>query len=183
MTVISTTLFLPEQKFSSETTGLLPQTKELCRIEPAVLLESARLFQLLGRRLHPGNEFCKSIGGDELLADLPDILEKVRFSTDEISVDLLCSRMTDNSDSYYFWSITLRIGHVSISFVQVQAKGSKVNKPGNNIFPKRMLHISSSGFYALPYIPVAGDVSLPFDMLHLCWLNPNLRLSEKKLLD
>ena len=91
-----------------------------------------------------------SIGGDhELLADLPDILERVRFSTDEISVDLLCTRTTENSDSYkLFWGITLHIGYVLISFLQIQAKGSKVNKPGDNVSPKRMLHVSLSGFYA-----------------------------------
>ena len=60
------------------------------------------------------------LSGVKLLADLSNILDNVRFSTDEMSVDLLGTRTTDSSDSYYlFWSITLRIGHVSISFVQL----------------------------------------------------------------
>ena len=58
-----------------------------------------------------------------------------------------------------------------------------MSKPGANIPPNRMLHISLSGFHALPNVLVAGDVGFPFDTLHLYWLNSDLTLSEKKILD
>ncbi|KAI8722383.1 hypothetical protein NCS52_00382000 [Fusarium sp. LHS14.1] len=150
--------------------------------------------------LYPETSEAK-LGIASLLGDLVDVdelpgfLRNLQVPLNELKVDLVCSKKTDNdNNSHVVFSLIITVGKFVLTLAQVRsvvaAKQSaaaaresdgRVSGTADDAGPARLIRFTLPSVRKVPHMPIVGAIEQPFDHLGIVWTNRDLTIAEVKL--